>query len=327
MEKQYRQLRPYQGVILLLLSLVVIFWISPLLSIRLGLYGTFLGELLLLGLSVLVVVAFGGSLRANLPIRKPTAAGVFGTILLWLGTFMGVMILTLAITAAFPQEMMGTSSALGEAFTSVPFLLSMFIVAITPAICEEAVFRGVVLHSFKPLRSKWLIIVLTGIIFGAFHGSIWRFVPTALLGMMLGYLMMETDNMVYNGLFHCINNAVPIILLYAVQGVYAGMSTGDMTSEMDSMSILALGVYVMYGAVIPFSIYVGNYLIHRGVPGYRQKLFPSGKPWIIILLILLTAAFILAGLIVIVVALVSQPGILEETMDNIARSAGSVIFG
>ena len=39
--------------------------------------------------------------------------------------------------------------------------------------------RGVILHSLKSLKREWLIVLVMGILFGLFHGSLWRFVPTA----------------------------------------------------------------------------------------------------------------------------------------------------
>lgn len=86
---------------------------------------------------------------------------------------------------------------------SLTFIISFVIVSISPAICEEAVFRGVVMHSFDNGKNKWIAIVVTGLIFGAFHGNIWRFVPTALLGIMLGYIVYETDNIIYGSAVSC----------------------------------------------------------------------------------------------------------------------------
>ena len=49
-----------------------------------------------------------------------------------------------------------------------------------------------------------------GIIFGLFHGSVWRFLPTAILGGVLTYIMLETENMFYPALFHFTNNFLPL---------------------------------------------------------------------------------------------------------------------
>ncbi|MDD2981579.1 MAG: type II CAAX endopeptidase family protein [Hespellia sp.] len=322
MNENQRKLKPYHGIILLIICALELFVISPFLSRYMGLYGTFLSEVILLGLSVLTVVVSGSRMKDAFPLRAPTAAKTVGTLLLWFGTFLVVMILTLIITALFPQQMTATSAGLGNAFTSVPFTLSLFIVAVTPAICEEAVFRGVVVHSFSSMN-KWVIIVLTGLIFGAFHGSIWRFVPTAFLGMVLAYVVLETENMLYNGLFHCVNNAAPIILLYAMQPLYESMGVysgeyGSSGMVMDTAAgFSAVGLYMIIGAMAPFCLYIGNYLLHRGNPGYREKLFPSNKPGVIVLLILLTAALFVGGMIVMLAAILQAPDVTNEIIRQV----------
>ena len=96
---------------------------------------------------------------------------------------MGIaMILTMVMTYFFPQQVLGTSEGLSYAFFSVPALVSILIVSVTPAICEEAVFRGVVFNSFWPIGNKWIVIVLTGCIFGHFTGVFGVFCRQRFLG-------------------------------------------------------------------------------------------------------------------------------------------------
>ena len=64
---------------------------------------------------------------------------------------------------------------------------------------------------------KWIPILVTAAVFGLFHGSIIRFFPTFLLGIVLGYLVYETNNMFYNVMFHAINNIIPVLVLYGMQ--------------------------------------------------------------------------------------------------------------
>ena len=151
-------------------------------------------------------------------------------------------------------------------FASLTFIISFVIVSISPAICEEAVFRGVVMHSFDNGKNKWIAIVVTGLIFGAFHGNIWRFVPTALLGIMLGYIVYETDNMIYGALFHAINNAMPLLSIFAMKSMYSNeMFQSQMSTMTDNgIPLISIGMYVMYGAAIPLLLTIGNYLIHKG---------------------------------------------------------------
>lgn len=275
METAKKTLKPYHGLIMLALAAVCVFFISPILGMKLGLYGTFLNELLILLLAIGVAAVFGANLKEVFPIHKPRISHIFGTILLWAGTFLTVMILTMIIAYFFPTEVMGVSQGIGMEFTSVSFIIAFLIVSISPAICEEAVFRGVVLNSFRGFRSKWTAIIITGVIFGAFHGSIWRFVPTAVLGIMLGYIVFETNNMLYAALFHAINNLTPLLSLFAMKKLYSEeMFAEQMTSAVsEGIPLMAVGVYLMYGAAIPFLFYVGDYLIHRGQAGHEKELF------------------------------------------------------
>ena len=128
-------------MIVLLLTAVCVFAVGPALSSRMGLYGTFFSELLMLGIAVGCTVLFRGNLKYVFPVHKPTFPGLFGTFLFWMGTMGIAMILTMVMTYFFPQQVLGTSEGLSYAFFSVPALVSILIVSVTPAICEEAVFR------------------------------------------------------------------------------------------------------------------------------------------------------------------------------------------
>ena len=89
----------------------------------------------------------------------------------------------------------------------------------------------------------------------------------------MGYLLWETGNMCYNMLFHFINNALPVILLYAMQGVYSRM---ELYMEVQTLAqgaqdmLPAVGMYLMMASAAPGAIYIGNYLLHAKTPGYRK---------------------------------------------------------
>src|SRR5690606_14302821 len=50
----------------------------------------------------------------------------------------------------------------------LPLGLVLFVFAVTPAVCEEALFRGFVLGSFHRLRPHWAI-VGSAVLFGLMH--------------------------------------------------------------------------------------------------------------------------------------------------------------
>ena len=98
----------------------------------------------------------------------------------------------------FPVQMTQISGGMNQVIFSVPFLLSFLIVAMLPAICEEAVHRGVILHTMYSVRREWMVVLIMGIYFGLFHSDPLRFLPTAILGALMSYIMLETENMVYS---------------------------------------------------------------------------------------------------------------------------------
>lgn len=316
MEENRKTLKVYHGIIMLILSAVCVFFVSPILGANLGLYGTLLNEILLLVLAVALTAVVRGDFKQVFPIHKPKLSAVFGTILLWIGSFLAIMIITMIIAYFFPEEVIGVSQGLGMEFASLTFIISFVIVSISPAICEEAVFRGVVMHSFDNGKNKWIAIVVTGLIFGAFHGNIWRFVPTALLGIMLGYIVYETDNMIYGVLFHAINNAMPLLSIFAMKSMYSNeMFQSQMSTMTDNgIPLISIGMYVMYGAAIPLLLTIGNYLIHKGTKHAKNSLFAKEERMKLVVLLLISGAFLVVGFFIIIFSLLFDPSVLNSMM-------------
>ena len=316
MEENRKTLKVYHGIIMLILSAVCVFFVSPILGANLGLYGTLLNEILLLVLAVALTAVVRGDFKQVFPIHKPKLSAVFGTILLWIGSFLAIMIITMIIAYFFPEEVIGVSQGLGMEFASLTFIISFVIVSISPAICEEAVFRGVVMHSFDNGKNKWISIVVTGLIFGAFHGNIWRFVPTALLGIMLGYIVYETDNMIYGALFHAINNAMPLLSIFAMKSMYSNeMFQSQMSTMTDNgIPLISIGMYVMYGAAIPLLLTIGNYLIHKGTKHAKNSLFTKEERMKLVVLLLISGAFLVVGFFIIIFSLLFDPSVLNSLM-------------
>ncbi|MGL6201770.1 MAG: CPBP family glutamic-type intramembrane protease [Lachnospiraceae bacterium] len=318
--KAFKPLKPWHGIIVLALTALTIFFIAPLIAavFNLGLSGTLVSEILLLIFALGVVLVFRGDFRVVFPLRKPKLTSVFGTLLFWLGSYILVMVLTALMLAIFPEQMSSTSESLNNYFASAPFMVSFFIVSISPAICEEAVFRGVFLNSIWGRMNKWVVILLTSLIFGIFHGSIWRLLPTMCLGIAMAYLLIETNNMFYNMLFHAVNNGVPVILLFVINA-YGGMSTAASTEASGmagALYISAFGLYLTFTGGGAFLVYIGNHLIHLGRPGYQNGLFPKEKRKTLAILIGITIGCMIIGGLIFMLALLLNPDFINETMRN-----------
>lgn len=320
--KNKKMLKPWHGLILLALSIGCIFFLSPWLSYQfnLGLYGTLLNELFLLILAVLTVLIFGGDFKKVFPFKRIKMTSVFGVLFTWMGWMGLIMILSMYMTALFPRQMMETGGGLGNYFTSVSLIVSMLIVSLSPAICEEAVFRGVVLNSFRGSMGKWAAIISSGVIFGAMHGSVWRFMQTAILGIVMAYIVCETGNIFYSILLHAINNAFPILLLFFVEKLYslAGMYSVASEGAVEvGMPISLVGCYWFFGGAIAFLIYIGHHLLHVGMPGYQKGLFPREKRKILYILLTITFVCILISIISFCIFLLMGSAPMQNMMESI----------
>lgn len=295
-----RQLKPYHGVIALVLCALIIFLASPVLGGTFGIYGSLIGELLMLAVAVLTAVAARADLREVFPLHRPKAFGILGTLLIWGATYVGVMAVTMFLTYFFPTEVAEAGAGLSDTIMSTPMLIAAVIVAVSPAICEEAVFRGVFLNSLQGIRQKWIMIILVGVIFGAFHGSIWKMIPTAALGMVMTYIVIETDNLVYSVILHFVNNLFPVLLMGALRGTYEAMGGIDAAMEASMrIPMASVGIYFLLAAGAPIIFYIGRYCLKRSIYGYTEGLFTKEQVKPVLLLIFIGVLIALAGVFMI----------------------------
>lgn len=108
------------------------------------------------------------------------------------------------------------------------FLWLLVLLALTPAICEEAVFRGVLLAGIRGRSSTVRVAVVNGLLFGAFHisfESAFRFLPTAWLGFILAWAVLSTRSIWVGVLMHFVNNG-SIVLITSVPALRAWLEGG-----------------------------------------------------------------------------------------------------
>jgi uncharacterized protein len=88
------------------------------------------------------------------------------------------------------------------------------VVAATPAICEEVLFRGAVQDLLGGAMSRRWTLVLTGVIFAAFHLNPVSFVPLAALGIYFAFLVDRSGSLLLPMIAHVTNNTIAVISLY-----------------------------------------------------------------------------------------------------------------
>lgn len=86
----------------------------------------------------------------------------------------------------------------------------VLVLAVVPGICEEIAFRGVLLYGLRKRLGPVALCLAVGGIFGLFHVSLFRILPTAYLGTVLAAVVVLTGSIFPAMLWHVLNNAVAL---------------------------------------------------------------------------------------------------------------------
>lgn len=208
---------PRTAVLFIAFAAVAFFWGGIPLQIMLGERGLLAAEWLLLFVPAILFVRFGGfEPRTTLSLKTPSLRQVAAAVLV----IFGAMPLVWAVgwlqtfVLPVPWELLEGLEELVTAESAGRLLWLLLLLALTPAICEEVVFRGVLLGGTRVLE-PWRMILLNGVVFGAFHLSfetIIRFLPTATLGMVIAWSVWRTGSIWIGMLMHALNNGTIVVL-------------------------------------------------------------------------------------------------------------------
>jgi len=109
----------------------------------------------------------------------------------------------------FPEKYI---EMLSKLFTMDQSILKVFLVmAVLPGICEELLFRGFMMRFFEKYGARWAVII-SALLFAAFHLDPFRFLPVLLLGFLLGYLTIRSGSIYNSMLSHALNNGLALFV-------------------------------------------------------------------------------------------------------------------
>lgn len=121
---------------------------------------------------------------------------------------------------------------------------SLLIVAVLAAVCEELLFRSVIQNALiKLCKNAHVAIIVTAIIFSAFHMDFFGFFPRAILGVMLGYMFWMSGSIIPSMLMHFFNNSTIVVLYYLNNRGFIDIDIDNFGST-DSVFVIILSLVV-----------------------------------------------------------------------------------
>ena len=170
-------------------------------------------------------IALYGLIFGNISIKRmrlsaPTALSVPMQILLAVILLLGTSLISmLSVRLGFSAPSESISSGIGA-----PSVLVLLIFAIVPAVCEEIVFRGVIMSSFEPC-GVFTAVTATSVLFAAAHMSLEDFPVYFFASLILCFVAYVSRSVIASIIVHSVYNISVLALGDYINGVAAHLES------------------------------------------------------------------------------------------------------
>ena len=227
-------------------------------------YGSFIGELLfspwflsinqIFGLLVPLLIFKGLSKdTVKMPARPLGLINFVLILALSLLLQPAMMFLSGLASLAMPNPVAGIMSDL----MTMPLPIALVLIALTPAICEELVFRGYIQTKYEnqPIAVS---AVINGIFFGIIHLNLHQFAYAFVMGVIFVFFVHITRSVYSAVLSHFIINASQFSL-----GRFAATQIGPEGIEPSRADLLGAiqGIGLLFMATLPLVVFLFSLLI------------------------------------------------------------------
>lgn len=125
--------------------------------------------------------------------------------------------------------------------------LTLFHVAVVPAICEEVLYRSYVLRAFEKSWGIWPAIIISGLLFGLYHVQLSNLFPLAAIGILLAYITWVSKSVLPAMAGHFANNGGSVLYgTYYPESAFAEMTPESMPPIWAVIISLVITSYIVY---------------------------------------------------------------------------------
>ncbi len=212
-----------QSLLCVALIMMVQFFVSLAMSARSGVEFDFPMLVQTVFISVVVCIALPAAMMTLLFTRRPWRTLLLDRLPKWSHVFAAVALAFLIhplgvqfvhqVSQLYPgsPEVAAKAGAIAQAIQDAPYWwMPILLLAVLPALCEEIAFRGFVLSGLRHLGHKWWAIGLSSLAFGMAHFFLQQKISAAAVGLVLGFLAVQTASLVPSMVFHAIYNTLSL---------------------------------------------------------------------------------------------------------------------
>jgi membrane protease YdiL (CAAX protease family) len=137
-------------------------------------------------------------------------------------------------------------------------IINLLVMAFVAGLSEEIFFRGLLQQMFiKNKMNAHVAIIITAILFSAFHLQFFGFIPRMFLGIILGYLYYITQNLWTSIIAHFCNNAFAVIAMHFYNDDIS------MAQETQQQNTLGLAFIALSMTMVIFQLILLNKFVKR----------------------------------------------------------------
>ena len=208
---------------------------------------------------------FDGDLFSYYKFRNPTGMAPMLLVILMMVSvipfinYMAEINLKMEIPIRALDQLLRTLESTAEemmvAFTATKsfggLLMNLLMIGVIAAVGEELIFRGLIQRLMtQMIKNPHLAILITALLFSAFHFQFFSFLPRFVLGLVLGYLMYYGQSIWYPILAHFVNNAMGVIYYY----FNSRGSADDMLEEIGTSTLIPVAAVVSLALFLLFAV-------------------------------------------------------------------------
>ncbi|MBN2898106.1 MAG: CPBP family intramembrane metalloprotease [Clostridia bacterium] len=215
------------------------------------------------------------ALKLN-PIKMSTIVKIVFISFLAIPAVATVNLIPIAILNHFDKVML---PEIPSPTTTVDFLISFFVIAISPGICEEVFFRGLVLNAYETAYNRKIGAIVAAVLFGIFHFNIQNLFGPMVIGLLAAYIMQITNSIYAAIAVHMANNGIAVVSDY-LSTLYMTEVT-EVSNSANALNVSTAELMTTISVMMVMA-FIGLILIKLLINGLKRDTFyyALGEPFI-----------------------------------------------
>ncbi|MCM1467414.1 MAG: ABC transporter permease subunit [Alistipes sp.] len=245
------------AVLVIAISMLLVLYAGSLLQMKYLMGGLLATQLMIIGVPVFFAWYTKKDIKETFSLKVPKISHVFGAVIMEIGVFAVVMVLSVGLTALWPEDARNVSDSFDILLEGVGFIPAALIMALAPAVCEEGLFRGYLFAASKKKFKPYTAMLIVAAVFGIYHLSLVKFFTTGILGFVFCYVVYRTGSIVTSSVMHFMNNMFSVATLFYGDQLARIMPIlfKDTVTVSDVLLLLAAGILCLTA---------GNFLVCLG---------------------------------------------------------------